>query len=1459
MRAQTPFSLLISLGWLSLSQAITNGPFGQYADRCPAPCAELGPSTSDWMRLHRLQDLQRCDQPLLFGLNVKSSVSDPKTQISIRACSLPGTEDSALASPVVRARDASAISQAGTANSLTVANSCGAKPKQVKSTVHVGPKTGISKTVAPVSASDIALAASQLSDYLHNRAPCGPTIMFAKAGNAVVGLYSGAEVQKASAANLVDMFQDQARNGSVILQICQTNSTGDHMFGIFAGGMDDLASVQDAVKTWTSAQCINSQGHIAIESVNMDILVSVSDSDGAPSSNSTKTSRSINARATCKDIQAKAGAGCASLASTCGISLDTFKSYNPIPNLCTIKINQWYCCTPGTPAEHGLPPQSDGTCYTYNIQPGDGCSDIADAFGITQSVIENNNDNTWGWTGCGDLQLEQVICLGKGSPPFPKPVEGVICGPQVPGSVKPTDGTEFTNMNPCPLNTCCDVWGYCGTTPEFCTKTPADTGAPGTAKPNTNGCISNCGMDIINNSSPPASFIRVGYFEGWNANRPCLTADITKIDKSGLTHIHFAFATVTADWKISVSDVQDQFTKFTKITGVKKILSFGGWTFSTDPSSFQRFRDATKPANRAAFAINAVAFLKANNLDGLDFDWEYPGAPDIPDIPAGSADEGANYLAFLKLVKTIMPSTASLSIALPASYWYLKQYPVAQMHTYVDYFIYMTYDYHGQWDAGHHYSVDGCYDGNCLRSHVNKTETRNSLVMITKAGVPANKVLVGITSYGRGFRMSDVTCSGPMCTYTGDDKTSNAYKGRCTETGGYISNAEIKEIISNHGTNSLVTTYFDTGSDSNILVYGTQEKADWVAYMDDSTKSSRISWIKGLNFGGATDWATDLDKFVDPAGGDDGDGDGDGGTDPDDVCKATDRTYSSEKAPEGKFMNEALMNPELIMDRATQYPTIVNLTPHRFVYEKDRGNSYQYDKFDFVDVPPGQARQQETHKASTSHPEDTKGEAYFSIKGTDKYFIVQSATHIPDEHSSRTIFDLRGMGLGWREYKDPNAEVAVTLVITGSNDYGFISNIQFGPGNNWMKKIYSTIKDREIRHIVMPGTHDSGMTEISRKIISSGSRSNTQTQGINFYKQLTTGARWFDLRVASIHNSANLNENSFWALHVNDQNVPVVIGNTGASLDSIIEEINQFTAEYPGEVIFIRLRYLVGIRNVPSLGPITWDSGMILKFFAKLEEVNNRCGNLNTPFQEQKASYFMDQNQGKGCVIFIMNDSLKNNEDRKSSGIYNKIAMEFWDDWTDNSYIGTVASTQADHWQTINRNSTDGTNDDKIMVSQWFASGPITTSSIEAVSMEPHNPTLYWYGVNRMSPERWPNVLQVNYMGQVIFGETDFSQMSADLVTLCVGLNLYMISENCNISKRRNPLLKPLTKKSSIASFASVEKPSLASEPVIHFANGTIIKNPTPEMYPKGVAIFKKGTVFGNGTVLEKDTPNPWY
>lgn len=66
--------------------------------------------------------------------------------------------------------------------------------------------------------------------------------------------------------------------------------------------------------------------------------------------------------------------------------------------------------------------------------------------------------------------------------------------------------------------------------------------------------------------------------------------------------------------------------------------------------------------------------------------------------------------------------------------------------------------------------------------------------IITKAGVPAAKLAVGISSYGRSFGMKDPDCTGPMCKFTGSRNVSTAELGPYTGTAGYIANAELRKI-----------------------------------------------------------------------------------------------------------------------------------------------------------------------------------------------------------------------------------------------------------------------------------------------------------------------------------------------------------------------------------------------------------------------------------------------------------------------------------------------------------------------------------------------------------------------------------------------------------------------------------------------------------------------------------------
>jgi hypothetical protein len=743
--------------------------------------------------------------------------------------------------------------------------------------------------------------------------------------------------------------------------------------------------------------------------------------------------------------------------------------------------------------------------------------------------------------------------------------------------------------------------------------------------------------------------------------------------------------------------------------------------------------------------------------------------------------------------------------------------------------------------------------------------------MITKAGVPASKILVGVSSYGRSFRMSDYRCAGSMCTYTGTNISSNAYKGRCTDTAGYISNAEIEEIIKDNPKGYPVKrVLMDSGSDSNILVYGTQTEADYVGYMSADSKKRREEWVKGLNFGGTTDWAVDLMAFA-PAD----DDDGGSGTIPDDEkCSPDDMTYSSTRpSREGQYMPWYLMEPEYAATNGRTYITIVNLTPHPFILEYT--HQYQMDAWDWDSIPPGKSRQNVAEHTSRvgANPVDTNGEAYYRIGDTGKKFQVRATTHIPDTYPRRVVFDLSGMGKGQREYKCPEQEVPVTLVITGSNDYGFITSLSHGPGN-WMNGIKEVIKDRPLRHVVMPGTHNSGMSKLTGAILTGATSANTQNQGLSTYDQLRVGARWLDLRVQTVHKVAPscCDNYEFWTTHISKETDPAPIGQSGEHFDEVVDNINKFTSENPGEVIILQFKWLIGIRNVPSLGPIYWGTKQKDEFFDKLRKINNRCGNIptgsspgsnETPLADRTVGSLMSSNGGKGCVLIFLNTAYLGNipeADRvaRSDGIYAANDLPWTDGWPEKEETTDVAEWNVNKWQQPRSD---------VLVSQWLSTPNGYTStfiySLQAIAVLPTNPALYWRGVPDMSPTVFPNVIMVDYIGLILMNDGRWEELGAELYTLAIGLNLYMLSENCDISPRRSPLLPKRSSTARVAFKAASQdtnnNPLVSSWNGIIFANGTTIDNPPPTLHVGKPEILKNGTVFSNGTVLTEDIRNPEY
>ena len=103
---------------------------------------------------------------------------------------------------------------------------------------------------------------------------------------------------------------------------------------------------------------------------------------------------------------------------------------------------------------------------------------------------------------------------------------------------------------------------------------------------------------------------------------------VDEIDTDTYTHIHFAFPNVTkGDFRVEITDelVKREFESFKSMTGIKKIVSLGGWAFSTEPGTYSILRDAASPDNREKFKNNLISFINEHRLDGIDLDWEYPG------------------------------------------------------------------------------------------------------------------------------------------------------------------------------------------------------------------------------------------------------------------------------------------------------------------------------------------------------------------------------------------------------------------------------------------------------------------------------------------------------------------------------------------------------------------------------------------------------------------------------------------------------------------------------------------------------------------------------------------------------------------------------------------------------------------------------------------------------------------
>ncbi|KAI9823661.1 MAG: hypothetical protein M1826_007679 [Phylliscum demangeonii] len=401
------------------------------------------------------------------------------------------------------------------------------------------------------------------------------------------------------------------------------------------------------------------------------------------------------------------------------------------------------------------------------------------------------------------------------------------------GQFAKTPGTQ------CPLNTCCSQYGFCGTTVDFCGK----------------GCQSNC---VLNPSPPagrsPTGMLQnkvIGYYESWSARSNCHKVVPTDLPLDALTHVNFAFAYIEpGSYQVVTMDTSTPATLFQDTANIKSIkqdisvfVSVGGWTFSDNNTATQSLYGeiAADASKRQTFANNVVHFMRQYGFDGLDIDWEYPGAPDR----GGSAQDTANYVALVRTLRQTFDASGNkfgLSFTAPSSYWYLRWFDLPNMIKYADWINLMTYDLHGVWDATNPI-------GSIVQAHTNLTEIKLAAQLFWRVNIPPAKIVMGFGFYGRSFTLADPACTKPGCAFSG---ASNP--GPCSAAGGILAYYEIMNVLK--GTTPQITPTHDT---QDAVNYFTFDKDQWVSYDDAVTFKQKVDWANGLGLGGALIWASDLD------------------------------------------------------------------------------------------------------------------------------------------------------------------------------------------------------------------------------------------------------------------------------------------------------------------------------------------------------------------------------------------------------------------------------------------------------------------------------------------------------------------------------------------------------------------------------------------------------------------------
>ncbi|XP_026815829.1 flocculation protein FLO11-like isoform X2 [Rhopalosiphum maidis] len=353
----------------------------------------------------------------------------------------------------------------------------------------------------------------------------------------------------------------------------------------------------------------------------------------------------------------------------------------------------------------------------------------------------------------------------------------------------------------------------------------------------------------------------VCYYTNWSVYRPG-TAKFSpqNINPYLCTHLIYAFGGLDKENGLRPYDKyqdieQGGYAKFNGLKtynkNLKTLLAIGGWNEGS--ARFSKLVDDED--KRKEFVKNVVKFLRQNNFDGLDLDWEYPAYRD-----GSKPSDKENYASLVKELREEFNRESSktgrsrllLTMAVPAGIEYIdKGYDIPELNKHLDFMNLLTYDYHSSYEpAVNHHSPLYPLEEDSEYNFDAKLNIDHTIKHYLASGADKEKLVLGIPTYGRSYTLFNRESKD-----IGAPSDGPGEKGEATREKGYLA---YYEICGNLKKDDSWTIEQPKPKAMGPYAYKDNQ---WVGYDDEEFVKLKAKYVNENDLGGIMFWSIDNDDF----------------------------------------------------------------------------------------------------------------------------------------------------------------------------------------------------------------------------------------------------------------------------------------------------------------------------------------------------------------------------------------------------------------------------------------------------------------------------------------------------------------------------------------------------------------------------------------------------------------------